>query len=100
MNVNLPKNKRDEARLVDFYGRDFIVNPDVLIPRPETEQMIDMVLSLVGESFLPGVKPSEARLPKTIKILDVGTGSGCVAITLKLEIPEATLEATDVSEKP
>ena len=43
---------------VDFYGRDYFVTPDVLIPRPETEMMIDMVLNLVGKPFLPGVKPS------------------------------------------
>ncbi len=84
---------------MNFYGRDFAINPDVLIPRPETELMIDAVLNLVGKPFLPGVKPSKAKLPKKLKILDVGTGSGCIAITLKLEIPEAIVEASDVSEK-
>lgn len=87
------------TRLVDFYGRDFIVTSDVLIPRPETEMMIDAVLNLVGKSFLPGVKPSEARLPRDCRILDVGTGSGCLAITLKRELPEARVAACDISKK-
>ena len=83
----------------DFYGRDFIVTPDVLIPRPETEQIIDVVLNLAGKPFLPGVKPSERKLPDNPTILDVGTGSGCIAITLALELPEATVYASDISEK-
>lgn len=83
----------------DFYGRDFIVTSDVLIPRPETEQMIDMVLNLAGKSYLPGVKPSERILPKNPTILDIGTGSGCIAITIKKEFPEAEVFASDISEK-
>ncbi len=82
----------------DFYGRDFIVTPDVLIPRPETEQLIDTVLNLAGKPYLPGVIPSKRVLPKNPKILDVGTGSGCIAITLKLELPEAEIIATDISK--
>lgn len=88
-----------ENSLSDFYGRDFIVNSDVLIPRPETEMMIDAVLNLVGKPYLTGVKPSEAVLPKDLKIVDVGTGSGCIAVTLKLELPEARVVAADVSGK-
>ena len=68
----------------DFYGRDFIVTPDVLIPRPETEQLIDTVLNLAGKPYLTGIKPSPRVLPENPVILDVGTGSGCIAITLKL----------------
>ena len=83
----------------DFYGRDFIVTPDVLIPRPETEMIIDTVLNLVGKPFLPGVKPSEPKLPEDITVLDVGTGSGCIAITLDLLLPQAKIVATDVSDK-
>ncbi len=83
----------------DFYGRDFIVSPDVLIPRPETEMMVDAVLNLIGKAYLPGVRPAEAKLPQDCRILDVGTGSGCIAVTLALELPEAEVGACDISEK-
>ena len=83
----------------DFYGRDFIITPDVLIPRPETEMMIDTALNIMGKPFLPGVKPSEPKLPEDITILDVGTGSGCIAITLDLLLPQAKIVATDISDK-
>ena len=83
----------------NFYGRDFIVTPDVLIPRPETEQLIDIVLNLAGKSYLPGVKATPRILPRTPKILDVGTGSGCIAITLQLELPKASVVGVDISEK-
>ena len=64
----------------EFYGRPFIVNPLVLIPRPETEHLVEAALAL---------KPS--------RILDIGTGSGILAITLALELPHATVTATDIS---
>lgn len=66
----------------DFYGRQFIVTPDVLIPRPETEALIEVA---------KGFKPA--------KILDVGTGSGCIAITLAKELPNAQITGVDISEK-
>jgi release factor glutamine methyltransferase len=68
----------------DFYGRDFIVNPNVLIPRPETERLIDIALNKLDNS-------SELR------ILEVGTGSGCIAVTLGLEIPNSYIYAVDIS---
>ena len=67
----------------EFYGRYFTVNPDVLIPRPETEFIVEAVL---------GLHP-----PSGSSIIDVGTGSGCVGLTLALEIPEAQVTITDVS---
>ncbi len=82
----------------NFYGRDFLVTPNVLIPRPETEQLIDIVLDLAGKSYLPGVRPNPRLLPEKPIILDVGTGSGCIAITLALELPEAKIFASDISE--
>ena len=85
--------------LADFYGREFIVNPNVLIPRPETEAIVDTALNLLGKSYLPGVKPSEARLAQNAKVLEIGTGSGCIAITLKLEVTELDIVATDISDK-
>lgn len=68
-----------------FFGRKFYVDPSVLIPRPETEELINHVL------LFP-------RLAEKPKILDVGTGSGCIAITLALEIKNAIVSATDISE--
>ena len=90
---------KEDWRKVDFYGRDFIVTPDVLIPRPETEMMVDAVLNLAGKAYLLGVKPAPRVLPREPRILDVGTGSGCVAISLALELPEAHVNACDVSKK-
>lgn len=66
----------------DFYGRKFLVNPSVLIPRPETEILIREVLK---------------STKKNTRILDIGTGSGCIAITLQLEISDAYVSALDVS---
>jgi release factor glutamine methyltransferase len=66
----------------EFYGRDFAVNPDVLIPRPETEQIIEQLKALA---------------PKKGTLLDVGTGSGAIAITAALELPHLTVEACDIS---
>ena len=82
----------------DFYGRDFLITSDVLIPRPETEQLIDAVLNLAGKSYLPGVKPAPRQLPKHPTILDVGTGSSCIAITLAKELPDAKVYASDISD--
>ena len=87
-----------KSKTKDFYGRDFIITKDVLIPRPETEQLIDMVLDLSGKSYLTGVKPNKRILPENPVILDVGTGSGCIAITLALELKDAKIYATDISE--
>ncbi len=93
------KDKSPSSRFQDFYGRDFWVTKDTLIPRPETEQLIDAVLNLAGKPYLPGVKPSKRVLPEAPTILDVGTGSGCIAITLALELPEAKVYASDISKK-
>ncbi len=103
MNVNL-RNKKTLPQAYtkgtqDFYGRDFLVTKDVLIPRPETEQLIDAVLNLAGKSYLPGVKPSPRKLPPNSTILDVGTGSGCIAITIAKELPDAKVTATDISKQ-
>ena len=97
MSASLPQAYKNGYQ--DFYGRDFIVTPDVLIPRPETEQIIDIVLNLAGKPYLLGVKPGPNRLPDNPVILDIGTGSGCIAITIKKELPNAKVYATDISEK-
>ena len=67
----------------EFYGRTFRVNPAVLIPRPETEELVKWVVETVST--------------KTPSLLDIGTGSGCIAISLKIEIPEAEVVAIDIS---
>ncbi len=89
----------NENSKVNFYGREFLVTKDVLIPRPETEQLIDQVLSLAGKPYLPGMKPPKRKLPQNSTIWDIGTGSGCIAITLKKELPDYHIVATDISEK-
>jgi release factor glutamine methyltransferase len=72
----------------EFYGRSFIVSPDVLIPRPETELLIDEALLL-----LPALGFS-----RPLTVVDVGTGSGCIVVTLAREYPRARYVATDISE--
>jgi len=74
----------------EFYGRPFRVTRDVLIPRPETELVVDEALAAIGSG-------RSGRTPPPLQILDVGTGSGCLAVTLALECPAATVVATDVS---
>jgi release factor glutamine methyltransferase len=67
----------------EFYGRYFTVNPAVLIPRPETEFIVETTLEF---------KPAAGT-----RIIDVGTGSGCIGVTLALEIPDSKVTLTDVS---
>jgi release factor glutamine methyltransferase len=71
----------------EFYGRSFIVNRLVLIPRPETEHLVEAALT---------IDPVPHRIPP-FRVLDIGTGSGILAITLALELPHATVTATDIS---
>jgi len=68
-----------------FYGRDFFVNENVLIPRPETELLVDHAIAV-----------SQQTAPPT-RIADVGTGSGCIAISLASAIPQCAILATDIS---
>ncbi|MDB5032214.1 peptide chain release factor N(5)-glutamine methyltransferase [Mucilaginibacter sp.] len=72
----------------EFYGLKFIVNPAVLIPRPETEELVQWAIDSVG---------SEQLAVDSFNILDIGTGSGCIAITLKKNLPDAEVSAIDIS---
>lgn len=68
----------------EFFGLDFLVTPDVLIPRPETELIVEAVLERAGDG--------------TELLVDVGTGSGCLAVTLAVHLPRARVLALDISE--
>lgn len=71
----------------EFFGRHYFVNEDVLIPRPETEQLVQLTIDSISKN-------------KNYKrILDVGTGSGCIAVSLAIELPEISVSACDISEK-
>jgi release factor glutamine methyltransferase len=70
-----------------FYGEQFMVTPDVLIPRPETEELVELILrsDLCGKAGLT--------------ILDIGTGSGCIPVTVKKKLPGAAVAGMDISER-
>ena len=73
-----------------FYGLKFDVNENTLIPRPETEELVEFILKETSNFQLPA---------SSLNILDIGTGSGCIPISLKANLPQANVSAIDVSEK-
>jgi release factor glutamine methyltransferase len=78
----------------EFWGMDLIVTPAVLIPRPETEHIIEAVLELAASKTNSGQEHS----PRAgLRIADIGTGSGCIALALAKELPRAEIHATDIS---
>lgn len=89
----------------EFYGREFIINEHVLEPRPESETMINLLKEVVDSqqsSVTRKKKTGDIRLDTgdyNLKIVDVGTGSGALAITAKLEFPDTKVVATDIDPK-
>lgn len=73
----------------NFYGLDFEVNENVLIPRPETEELVEWIIN----------ENKKEKKSKKIKVLDIGTGSGCIAISLAKNLPNAEVYGIDVSKK-
>ncbi len=84
----------------EFWGIEFSVGPGVLIPRPETEHVVEVAL----ERLKPKRQPQKSdltlrreRVGRPLRIVDVGTGSGCLAVALAREVPQARIWATDIS---
>ena len=82
--------------VADFFGRQFHVEPGVLIPRPETEELCRWILASDKHGLTRTVRESPHQ--SDANILDIGTGSGCIAITLALELPDDKVTAWDISD--
>src|SRR5450432_1189271 len=80
----------------EFWGLEFEVTPDVLIPRPETEHVIEVALDRLALRELRAGRPQKTTGDGFV-LADIGTGSGCIAIALAKELPRATTYATDIS---
>jgi release factor glutamine methyltransferase len=80
----------------EFWGLEFEVTPDVLIPRPETEHVIEVALDRLALRELRAGRPQKSA-GEGLQIADIGTGSGCIAVALAKELPAANFYATDIS---
>ena len=83
--------------VADFCGRQFHVEPGVLIPRPETAELCQLILATESHGQTRNI--CEIPCHSDTNILDIGTGSGCIAITLALELPDAKVTAWDISDE-
>ena len=82
-----------------FCGHEFRVRPGVLIPRPETEELVGVACDRVARYGEGSGRSDGEGSGRAVRILDIGTGSGCIAISLALAIPDAQVEAWDVSDE-
>jgi len=80
----------------EFWGMEFLVTPDVLIPRPETEHLVEVALDRLAVREIHAGRPPRLS-GEDVSLIDVGTGSGCIAIALAKELPGAAVCATDIS---
>ena len=83
----------------EFYGLPFVVNKHVLIPRPETEELVACVVSESSRFKTFNTSTKQTTETKQLKILDIGTGSGCIPISLKKQLPFAKISAIDISKE-
>ena len=83
----------------EFYGLPFVVNKHVLIPRPETEELVACVVSESSRVKTFNTSTKQNTETKQLKILDIGTGSGCIPISLKKQLPFAKISAIDISKE-
>jgi release factor glutamine methyltransferase len=90
----------------EFYGREFFVSPGVLVPRPETEMLVECVLSACRSSPSPALRAPSPQMGEGKDVaqsalvgFEIGLGSGCIAISLLCEIPTLTMDAVEISEK-
>lgn len=80
-----------------FYDSFFEVTPDVLIPRPETEELVDLIIKSISDAAHPDTL-RESLITNHNSLLDIGTGSGCIPITLKKQLPNIQAFGIDISE--